>query len=73
MGKIVEFKKPKHTLEELRVRKNLSLSSCAKAIGVHPLTLRRWEQGKSCPSLDQGVRLCFLLGVRLDCVSWAEK
>ena len=71
MGKIIEFRKP--TLSELREKRNLTLSACARAVGVQSATLRRWEEGKTQPNIYQACFLCRLYGISPDHVQWSKE
>lgn len=42
---------PKMTLKMLRVRDNLTQEAAAKALGISPSTLSKWESGKSFPDV----------------------
>lgn len=42
---------PKMTLKMLRVRDNLTQEVAAKALGISPSTLSKWESGKSFPDV----------------------
>ncbi len=39
------------TLKMLRVRDNLTQEAAAKALGISPSTLSKWESGKSFPDV----------------------
>lgn len=41
----------KMTLKMLRVRDNLTQEVAAKALGISPSTLSKWESGKSFPDV----------------------
>lgn len=42
---------PKMTLKMLRVRDNMTQEVAAKALGISPSTLSKWESGKSFPDV----------------------
>jgi DNA-binding XRE family transcriptional regulator len=53
-------------LRAIRLRRRLSATACAKALGVHAQTWHRWEKGICEPSWAKGIAIKRLLAVTLD-------
>ena len=52
-----------------RSHKGMSQQELADRLGVHRVTVNRWEQSRQYPPLDVALRLAALLGMRLDDLS----
>lgn len=54
------------TLKSLRIAKGLTQREAAKALGVTPPTLGRWEARKNNPDIEQAARLAMLYDATLN-------
>ena len=50
------------SLEAARVNAKMTQKEAAKAMNLNPVTLMRWENGKSIPNVVQFQNLCDLYG-----------
>ena len=53
-------------LKQARVGARLTVCRAAEAVGVHRMTITRWEQGKSLPDMLQALALSDAYGISLD-------
>jgi len=53
-------------LKLVRALRGMKQTTLARLVGVHEITVSRWERGRACPTLRQQIRLCEELGVSLD-------
>jgi transcriptional regulator with XRE-family HTH domain len=50
----------------MRTRMSVNQKELSAIMKVHPASLFLWEQGKTIPTLDKIVELCFLFGISTD-------
>lgn len=58
------------TLRAARVNRGLTQEDAASAIGVTPLTIRKWEKGSTYPDARQIKKLCELYCVHYDDINF---
>ena len=58
----------KLSLKAARVNAKLTQIQAAKRLEITTQTLRNWETGKTCPSLDKAQRLCDLYQVDINSI-----
>ncbi len=59
----------KLSLKAIRVNKNLTLEEVAKAIGISPPTLSRWESGKRSPRYSELKKLLDFYEISIEYVA----
>ena len=60
-------------LKELRKERKLTQTELAQKLGVHNVSICRWENGVSEPSLAEVKHICEVLGVTSDALLGIEK
>lgn len=63
----------KVSLAAMRANAELDQGHAAKAAGVHPATLRKWEKRIVSPTFDQVMKLCNLYGCTVDDLNLSTK
>lgn len=63
----------KVSLAAMRINAELNQRFVAKAVGVDPSTLRKWEKRIVSPTFDQIMKLCNLYGCTVDDLNLSTK
>lgn len=63
----------KISLKAARVNAGLSQKTAAIAIGVDPLTVSNWENGKTEPTITQAIKACELYNISIDNVKFCPE
>ena len=63
----------KVSLAAMRINAELNQRCVAKAVGVDPSTLRKWEKRIVSPTFDQIMKLCKLYGCTVDDLNLSTK
>ncbi len=63
----------KVSLAAMRINAELNQRYVAKAVGVDPATLRKWEKRIVSPTFDQIMKLCNLYGCTVDDLNLSTK
>jgi len=60
-----------HDLDESRLSAGFSIDCIAKAVGVAPLTYKKWRRGVV-PRAERETRMLFVTEAVLMCITWGE-
>jgi len=52
-------------ISSYRTTRNISMNTFASQISVSSSSLRNWEKGKNLPSLENVVKICNMLDIRI--------
>ena len=63
----------KLSLRAARVNAKMTQIQAAESLGVTAQTLRNWETGRNCPSLENAQRLCDLYQVEINSIFIPKK
>ena len=56
------------SIKDIRIRKGLTQSEVASALGVSSVVYSRYENGKRQPSIDTLIQMADIFGVTVDCL-----